>query len=76
MFVGLGLSGVVPILHGLSIYGFHQLDKQMGLRWVMLQGALYIFGAFLYAVSDFPSGFAAFMTDLLIGSFSGAYGAR
>ncbi|RKU47543.1 hypothetical protein DL546_006186 [Coniochaeta pulveracea] len=53
MFVGLGLSGVVPILHGLSHYGFHQLDKQMGLRWVMLQGALYIFGAFLYA-ARFP----------------------
>jgi adiponectin receptor len=55
MFVGLGLSGVVPILHGLSIYGFQQMDKQMGLSWVMLQGALYIFGAFLYAVSGLPS---------------------
>lgn len=58
MFVGLGLSGVVPILHGLSHYGFHQLDKQMGLRWVMLQGALYIFGAFLYAVSGITFDFS------------------
>jgi adiponectin receptor len=51
MFVGLGLSGVVPILHGLSMYGFHALNERMGLVWVMLEGAMYIFGAFLYAVS-------------------------
>lgn len=52
MFVSLGLSGVVPVIHGAIIYGFWQLDEQMGLRWVLLQGALYIFGAFLYAVSE------------------------
>lgn len=51
MFVGLGLSGVVPILHALSVYGYRQLDERMGLSWVILQGGLYIFGAFLYAVS-------------------------
>ncbi|KAK4130090.1 HlyIII-domain-containing protein [Trichocladium antarcticum] len=49
MFVGLGLSGVVPILHALTFYGYRQLDERMGLGWVILQGALYIFGAFLYA---------------------------
>jgi adiponectin receptor len=54
MFVGLGLSGVVPILHALSIYGFQELDQRLGLSWVILQGALYIFGAFLYAVSRQP----------------------
>jgi adiponectin receptor len=51
MFVGLGLSGVVPILHALTYYGYRQLDERMGLSWVILQGGLYIFGAFLYAVS-------------------------
>ncbi|KAH8164672.1 hypothetical protein CIB48_g3566 [Xylaria polymorpha] len=50
MFVGLGVSGVVPILHGLRLYGYQSLNDQMGLDWVLLQGALYIFGAFLYAV--------------------------
>lgn len=50
MFVGLGASGVVPIIHALTFNSFSQLDERMGLRWVMLQGALYIFGAFLYAV--------------------------
>ena len=51
MFVGLGLSGVIPVIHGTYVYGFWHLDERMGLRWVMIQGALYIFGAFLYAVS-------------------------
>lgn len=51
MFVGLGLSGVIPVLHGLSFCGYRQLDERMGLSWVLLQGGLYIFGAFLYAVS-------------------------
>lgn len=52
MFVGLGVSGVVPVIHGLTIYGFHELDQRMGLSWVLLQGVLYISGAFIYAVSD------------------------
>ena len=51
MFVGLGLSAVFPVLHGLKLYGFQQLCRQMGLLWVVLQGALYIIGAGLYAVS-------------------------
>ncbi|KAI1368579.1 mPR-like GPCR protein [Xylaria arbuscula] len=50
MFVGLGASGVIPVCHGLSIYGYHSLNERMGLNWVLFQGALYIFGAFLYAV--------------------------
>ncbi|KAI1435298.1 mPR-like GPCR protein [Xylaria sp. CBS 124048] len=50
MFVGLGVSGVVPICHGLIVYGYQSLCERMGLNWILLQGALYIFGAFLYAV--------------------------
>lgn len=52
MFVCLGLFGVLPVIHGATIYGFRQLDARIGARWVVLQGALYIFGAFLYAVSS------------------------
>jgi adiponectin receptor len=54
MFVGLGVSGVVPVCHGLAIYGYQSLNERMGLNWVLFQGALYIFGAFLYAVSTCP----------------------
>ncbi|KAK9776919.1 hypothetical protein SCAR479_06320 [Seiridium cardinale] len=50
MFVGLGVSGVLPVCQGIAIYGYHDLEKRMGLNWVIFQGFLYIFGAFLYAV--------------------------
>ncbi|KAI0854421.1 HlyIII-domain-containing protein [Daldinia vernicosa] len=50
MFVGLGVSGVVPVCHALRIYGYQTLNERMGLNWVLFQGFLYIFGAFLYAV--------------------------
>lgn len=49
MFVALGLSAVVPVLHGLQLYGIAQMQKQIGLTWVVLQGALYIIGASTYA---------------------------
>jgi adiponectin receptor len=50
MFVGLGLSGVVPIIQGAFIYGIQGLEDRMSLSWTALHGAMYIFGAFLYAV--------------------------
>ena len=50
MFVCLGLSGVIPVCHGLLKFGYQALEDRMGLSWVVLQGAMYIFGAFLYAV--------------------------
>ncbi|RGP70871.1 pho36-regulatory role in lipid and phosphate metabolism [Fusarium longipes] len=50
MFIGLGLSGVVPVIHGAFIYGFKGLEDRMSLSWVILHGAMYIFGAVLYAV--------------------------
>lgn len=49
MFVAMGLSAVVPVLHGLNIYSFQRLDRLIGLKWLITQGALYILGAGLYA---------------------------
>ena len=51
MFVAMGLSAVFPVLHGLRVYGVAQLEKQIGLSWLVLQGILYVLGAVLYAVS-------------------------
>ncbi len=51
MFVGMGISAVFPVLDGLKTFGLQAMEKQMGLSWLVLQGALYIFGAGLYAVS-------------------------
>ncbi|KAL2393961.1 ADIPOR-like receptor SPBC12C2.09c [Exophiala dermatitidis] len=49
MFVGMGISAVFPVLDGLRTYGVHAMQKQIGLSWLVLQGALYILGAGLYA---------------------------
>jgi len=51
MFVGMGISAVFPVLDGLTTFGLSAMEKQIGLSWLVLQGALYILGAGLYAVS-------------------------
>ena len=50
MFVAMGLSAAVPVVHGALSFGVGQLQKQMGLSWVISQGVLYIIGAAIYAV--------------------------
>ncbi|TPX12446.1 uncharacterized protein E0L32_006858 [Thyridium curvatum] len=50
MFVALGTSGVVPVVQALLVESFEVLHRRMGLGWVLLQGALYILGAFIYAI--------------------------
>ncbi|KAL1583124.1 hypothetical protein WHR41_08258 [Cladosporium halotolerans] len=49
MFVAMGLSAVFPVLHGCSMFGVAQLEKQIGLSWLVTQGLLYILGAMIYA---------------------------
>lgn len=49
MFVLMGLSAVFPVLHGTQIYGVAELRQSISLDWVLLQGALYIAGAAIYA---------------------------
>ncbi|KAF2871853.1 hemolysin-III related-domain-containing protein [Massariosphaeria phaeospora] len=53
MFVLMGLSGVVPVVHGVKLYGLEQMQKTIALNWVVSQGALYILGAVIYA-ARFP----------------------
>jgi len=53
MFVAMGLSAVIPVLHGVRKYGAAQMGKQIGLSWLVGQGMLYIAGAAIYAVSSF-----------------------
>lgn len=49
MFAAMGLSAVVPVLHGVLLYGTHTMRASMGLDWLLLQAALYLLGAGLYA---------------------------
>lgn len=53
MFVALGLSGVVPVIHGVRLYGYQALEDRMSISLIILHGAMYIFGAFLYAVCSY-----------------------
>jgi len=52
MFISLGLSALFPVVHGVMKFGIWQMNKQIGLFWVVLQGSLYIVGACIYAVSQ------------------------
>lgn len=52
MFVAMGLSAVVPVLHGVKLYGIAQMERQIGLSWLVSQGVLYLTGAAIYAVSS------------------------
>jgi len=60
MFVGMGVSAVFPVLDGLLTFGMEAMEKQIGLSWLVLQGALYIAGAALYAVSRIVRWHASF----------------
>jgi adiponectin receptor len=51
MFVAMGLSALFPVLHGIETFGAAQMERQIGLSWLVTQGVLYILGAGIYAVS-------------------------
>jgi adiponectin receptor len=50
-FVATGLSGFVPLAHGIKIYGFVQMQKQSGMPYYLGEGFLLILGAIFYTVS-------------------------
>ena len=47
VFIALGLSSVLPVSHALVAHGFGALCIEMGFRYLILSGALYIVGALL-----------------------------
>lgn len=49
LFVSVGLSGLLPITHGLLERDVSQLRREAGLDWILLQAALYLLGAYIYA---------------------------
>ncbi|GAB7335560.1 hypothetical protein MBLNU13_g07898t2 [Cladosporium sp. NU13] len=49
MFVAMGLSALFPVIHGVKTFGVAQLERQIGLSWLVTQGLLYILGAGIYA---------------------------
>ncbi|OCK76667.1 HlyIII-domain-containing protein [Lepidopterella palustris CBS 459.81] len=49
MFVFMGLSAVLPMIHCCWLHGVATMKNTVGLYWVVLQGFLYILGAGIYA---------------------------
>lgn len=50
MFIGLGLSGVIPAMHYVITDGFYEAIEYAALGWLVLMAILYITGAVIYAV--------------------------
>lgn len=48
LFVALGGSSVIPVIHAIFLYGFHLSYEVISLKWLAITGSLYMFGAFLY----------------------------
>ncbi|ODV97656.1 hypothetical protein PACTADRAFT_63101 [Pachysolen tannophilus NRRL Y-2460] len=49
MFIIFGLSGVFPVLYGIHTFGWDESVKRSSLNYLIMEGALYITGALLYA---------------------------
>lgn len=47
VFIGLGLSAVVPVTHLLVSHGVSKLFSEMGFGWLLASGGLYITGALI-----------------------------
>lgn len=51
VFIGTGLSGFAPLIHGIRIFGWLQMMKQSGMFYYLIEGGLLFIGALLYIVS-------------------------
>lgn len=49
MFVALGLSGVIPVIHFIITDGFHEAVFNASVGWLVIMASLYISGAVIYA---------------------------
>ncbi|OKL61125.1 hypothetical protein UA08_03091 [Talaromyces atroroseus] len=50
IFVGTGLSGFAPLIHGIIIFGFSLMMKQSGMPYYLGEGLLLILGALFYTM--------------------------
>ena len=60
IFVGMGSSAVVPVVHGLRVYGVEAMEERIGLTWLVSQFVLYLVGAGIYAVCSVSFGWSWF----------------
>jgi len=50
VFLALGCSGIIPVIHMLIIYGVQRGSQQGAVGWLIVMGLCYIIGAILYAL--------------------------
>ncbi|CDZ98413.1 Predicted membrane proteins, contain hemolysin III domain [Phaffia rhodozyma] len=50
VFLSLGLSAILPVSHNLYAYGLERAQREMGLKYLLGSGALYVVGALNYAL--------------------------
>src|SRR5690348_4577005 len=48
LFLALGLSAIIPVVHGLLIYGLAPLVDMMSLYYMIAMGSMYVTGALIY----------------------------
>ena len=65
IFIALGLSAVLPVVHGLWIAGdWHFVSQVLGARHIMYSGAVYIAGALIY-VAHIPERWSPYTFDII-----------
>ncbi|KAJ7069531.1 HlyIII-domain-containing protein [Mycena amicta] len=67
VFIGLGLSGVIPTVHCIVREGLRAVLVDQGVRWIILSAFLYIGGGLLYA-NRIPERFAPGKFDYVLAS--------
>lgn len=65
MFIGLGMSVVIPLTHGIVLYGFDKAYNLFSLNWLAVSGVLNIVGALLY-VERCPERFCRGRFDMIV----------
>lgn len=50
IFIIFGLSSILPIINGFKIYTMQEIMIKCQLKWMLLEGFFYIFGAILYGM--------------------------
>lgn len=51
VFIGTGLSGLAPLIHGIKIFGWLQMIKQSGMFYYLIEGGFLLLGTLFYIVS-------------------------
>jgi len=67
LFVCLGLSGILPLLHNFSLHSLQDFLSSSSLEYTAAMGASYLIGALLYA-SQVPESFLPGKFDLFFNS--------